>query len=1093
MTTITNTTTVPAIPAEAETADTCPVSFAQQRLWFLNRLEGPNSSYNVQVLIRLDGALDRTALAAALHDLVERHESLRTVLGETDGVPHQRILTTTGSGIALRPLPAEQLRAEFERPFDLDTDVPLRAFLVREAPERHLLALVMHHVVCDGWSMTPLLRDLGTAYDARHGGRAPGWEPLPVQYADYALWQQDLLGSEADPDSLASRQLAHWRETLAGLPDELALPCDRVRPAVPGHGGGVLDFTLPAALHAGLSAIARRTGASLFMVLQAAVAALLSRTGAGTDIPLGTAVAGRTDEALDDLVGMFVNTLVLRADVSGEPTFLELVERVRVTSLSAYDHQDLPFERIVEALNPPRVRSRHPLFQVMVKLHNGEETEAEVPMAGLTTTLLPVGTDTARFDLAWDFVESAAPERGGTLTGHLSHATDLFDRESAERLRDWLLRLLATAVEHPEIPVARIPLATDEEREALLAGFTDPEPTPYPTVIEAVRAHALTRPEAPAVVDDVDGTTAYAALVARADATGRALAAAGAERGHVVAVLADRGAAVISGILGITGLGAVYLPLDPAAPYERNRNVLADAGVRFLLADAAHADAARSLAAGHVDPPQVLTVPAAETAGRPPLPVRTGPHDPAYVLFTSGSTGRPKGAVVYHRGLLNNCRNQAEATGIGTGTLVAHSAPLTFDISMWQMFAPLISGGTVRAVAEDWVRDPCALFELAGADGVEVMQVVPSVLQTALDEWDTGVATAPELALRRIATVGEALPASLCRRWAARYPGIPLVNCYGPTECSDIVARAVIAADTLPTDSRTPIGTPAPGARLYVLGDDLEWTPTGIAGELWIGGIVVGAGYLGDPARTATTFVADPWAAEPGARMYRTGDLVRHRRDGRLEYLGRLDHQVKIRGRRIELGEIEHALRSVPGVLGAVVTAAAGPDGTVLVGYHLGGTEPDAIRAELARTLPESLVPRTLIGLDAFPLNANGKLDRKALPAPVFGAVAGGRPPTTRRERFLCSIYEEVLGAAGIGLDDDFFALGGHSLLAIPLIRRVNAAFGLDMGVCMVFECPTVDEMNALLDRAFAERGMDPDAWERTPAPTPLPLTGDAR
>ncbi|MBW1603869.1 amino acid adenylation domain-containing protein [Streptomyces sp. JJ66] len=1093
-------------PTQAETAETCPVSFAQQRLWFLNRLEGPNASYNVQVLIRLDGALDEAALAAALHDLVERHESLRTVLGETDGIPHQRILTTAGSGIALRPLPAEELRAEFERPFDLDTDVPLRAFLVREAADRHLLALVMHHVVCDGWSMTPLLRDLGAAYDARHAGRAPGWEPLPVQYADYALWQRDLLGSEDDPDSRASQQLAHWRETLVGLPDELALPCDRVRPAVPGHGGGVLDFTIPAELHAGLSEIARRTGASLFMVLQAAVAAVLSRTGAGTDIPLGTAVAGRTDEALDDLVGMFVNTLVLRADLSGAPTFLELVERVRVTSLAAYDHQDLPFERLVEALNPHRVRSRHPLFQVMVKLHNGEETEAEVPMAGLTTTLLPVGTDTARFDLAWDFVETAAPERGGTLTAHLSHATDLFDSETAERLRDWLLRLLTTAVEHPEIPVARIPLATDEERNALLACFTDPEPTPYPTVIEAVRAHALTRPDAPAVVDDVDGATDYAGLVARADAASRALAAAGADRGCVVAVLAARGAAVISGILGITGLGAVYLPLDPAAPHERNRNVLADAGVRFLLADAAHEEAARALAADHADPPEVLVVPAAhgttpettagtaaETTDRTPLPVRTGPDDPAYVLFTSGSTGRPKGAVVYHRGLLINCRNQAEATGIGVGTLVAHSAPLTFDISLWQMFAPLVSGGTVRAVAEDWVRDPCALFELAGADRVEVMQVVPSVLQTALDEWDTGVAAAPELALRRIATVGEALPADLCRRWAARYPRIPLVNCYGPTECSDIVARTTITTDTLPTDARTPIGTPAPGARLYVLGDDLEWTPTGIAGELWIGGIVVGAGYLGDPARTATTFVADPWAAEPGARMYRTGDLVRHRRDGRLEYLGRLDHQVKIRGRRVELGEIEHALRSVPGVLGAVVTAAAGPDGNVLVGYHLGGTDPDAIRAELARTLPESMIPRTLIALDAFPLNASGKLDRKALPAPVFGARAGGRPPATRRERFLCSLYEEVLGAPGIGLDDDFFALGGHSLLAIPLIRRINAAFGLDMGVCMVFECPTVDEMNALLDRAFAERDMDPDAWERAAAPTPSHVTGDAR
>jgi amino acid adenylation domain-containing protein len=1055
--------------------ETYPLSSAQQRLWFFNRLEGPGAAYNVQVLLRMDGALDARALEAALLDVVERHESLRTVFGEAAGEPYQRVLPLTETGLALRPLAPEGLPAELDRPFDLDTDLPLRAFLVQEAPDRHLLALITHHVVCDGWSMTPLLRDLSTAYNARAAGAAPDWEPLPVQYADYALWQRDLLGAEDDPASLGSRQLAYWREALADLPEELELPYDRVRPAVAGYGGRVLTFDIPADLHTGLDTIARRTGASLFMVLQAAVAALLFRVGAGTDIPLGTAVAGRTDEALDDLVGMFVNTLVLRADVSGAPSFTELVERVRESSLAAYDHQELPFERLVEKLNPARVRSRHPLFQIMVKLHNGEESDAEVPLTGLTTRLVPVGTDVSRFDMAWDFVETA----GGTLTAHLSYATDLFDPETAEQLRDWLLRLLTTAVEQPGLPVTRMPLAGEEERRALLGGFRTPDEDLGRGVVQRVREQAEVRPDAVAVLDDAEGATTYAALVGRSGAVARTLEESGAGRGSVVAVLGSRGAAVISGVLGIGTVGAVYLPLDPLAPDERVRSLLTEAGATHLLADAAHLDRARRIAEGCAAGPRVLAV-TADTVAPDALPVvRGGPDDLAYVLFTSGSTGRPKGALVYHRGLVNNCLNQAAATGIEAGTVVAASAPLTFDISLWQMFAPLIRGATVRAVADDWVRDPCALFQLAADDGVDVMQVVPSVLQTALDEWDTSAAPAPALTLRRLATVGEALPASLCRRWAARFPDIELVNCYGPTECSDIVARAVIGTHNLPAHARTPIGRAVPGARLYVLQDSLEWTPTGIVGELWIGGVVVGAGYLGDAARTATTFVADPYADEPGARMYRTGDLVRYRRDGRLEYVGRQDHQVKIRGQRIELGEIEHALRCVEGVLGAVVTAADGPDGQkVLVGHYRGEAAAEDIRAELGRVLPESMVPRVLMRLDAFPLNANSKLDRKALPLPDFTARSESRPPATRREKLLCEIYEQVLGTPGIGLDDDFFALGGHSLLAIPLIRRINTRFGLDLGVCMVFEWPTVDEMNALLDRAFEERGMDPHQWD---------------
>ncbi|MCX4725054.1 non-ribosomal peptide synthetase [Streptomyces sp. NBC_01306] len=1059
-----------------------PLSFAQQRLWFLNGVESTGGAYNAPLVLRLSGRVDVGALECALVDVVGRHESLRTVFPEVSGVPVQRVL---GMG---------EFRFDWEvrecgpddvgglvgevagRCFDLSREIPVRARLLVTGPDESVLVLVLHHIASDGWSLAPLLRDVGAAYGARVAGNAPQWAELAVQYADYAVWQRELLGEASDPESLAGQQLAFWSRVLRDAPEELSLPTDRVRSAVADFRGGCVELEIPAGVHAGLLEVARASGATLFMVLQSAVAVLLSRLGAGSDIPLGTVVAGRTDDALDELVGFFVNTLVLRTDVSGEPSFREVVARVRETDVAAFAHQDLPFERLVEHLNPTRSLSRHPLFQVMVELHNNE---ANRNPEGLEWTFEPYETGTAKVDLDFEFVPVGEPGAEAGLTAQLVYASDLFDHDTVERIGGWLTCLLSAAAASPDTPVSRLPLLTDDEHRRLAAGDHRPQPADLDLgVVERIRRHATADPLATAVVEN-GRSTDYRTLVGRASRLARTLTAHGAGHGDTLAVLADRGAGVVSAVLASLTSGSVYLPLDAHAPLARSSALLADTRARHLLADASHEQAARQLAAACPHAVQVLVMDEEADDPHDLVPVAGGPDDRAYVIFTSGSTGRPKGALVNRRGMLNNLFCEAEALGVTGADTVASTAPLVFDISIWQMFVPLVFGGTVRAVPDAVAKDPRALFRLIRDEQVTVLQIVPSLLQAALDDWDAGGDVPRDLPLRRLAVTGEALPAALCERWLARFPGIPLVNCYGPTECSDDVTHALIGPDTLPTTSRTPIGRAVRGSRLYVLDDHLQSAPSGIPGELYVGGLVVGDGYLGDPGRTASTFVADPFTAEPGCRMYRTGDVVRHRRDGMLEFLGRRDHQVKIRGQRIEPGEVEHTLRNLDGVRDAVVTAVTGPGRhKVLVAHYVGGADPAAVRAQLAEVLTEAMVPAVLIPLDAFPLSANGKLDRKALPAPDFTVKPVGRLPRTEREKALCALFEEVLGASGVGIDDNFFELGGHSLLTIRLVRGVRQRLGVDLPLAAVFERRTVAGLCAALDRVAEEPEPEPDGTD---------------
>ncbi|MFF8424833.1 amino acid adenylation domain-containing protein [Streptomyces sp. NPDC016566] len=1054
------------------------LSAAQRRLWFLHRLEGPSSAYHIPLVLTLDGGLDTEALTAALTDLTDRHEVLRTVYPDRDGTPRQHI-TPPGDGPALRRRAAAKaelpalLAEETARPFDLGTETPLRVTLFTLAPGQHVLLLLLHHIAADGESVAPLLNDLLTAYAARTRGRAPELAPLPVSYADHAVWQRRLLGDEDAPSEAAVRQLAYWQDRLAGLPDHLDLPFDRL-PAATASAPGARTLTtrLDADTHARLAALARSAGATPFMVLQAGLSALLARLGAGDDIVLGAPVAGRDDEALQPLVGFFNNTLVLRTDTAGNPSFTELLARVREGDLAAFAHQDLPFERLVEALNPVRSASRHPLFQVMLSMDGARRPLPELP--GLRLGLMDVPNTTAKFDLSFNVREehAASGTPDGVLVA-LEYRTDAFEASTAQDLLDRFARLLTAVADDPELRVGDVPLLTDGELRRELVEFNATAADESLTdVVRRVRETAARRPDAVAVSDD-DGELTYAGLVDLLDRIAARVGALPAGPEPVVAVLAERGRWAVASLLGILAAGAVYLPLDTRSPVARSAELVADAGVRLVLAGPGLTDLAAGLGTEAVALDGDLTAQAAVAV--PAVPDRL-----AYVLFTSGSTGRPKGAMVHHRGMNNHLLAKIEDLDLDARDAVVQNAPLTFDVSVWQMLAPLVVGGRVVAVGQELAVDAVGLFRTAGQDAVTVLEVVPSLLRAALDAWDEG-AELPELpALNWLVVTGEDLPAELCRRWFARFAAVPVVNAYGPTECSDDVTHAVITAASAGSERvSAPIGRAVRNTSLYVLDDRLRPVPAGVPGDLYVAGTGVGRGYLDDPARTAGVFVADPFAAD-GTRLYRTGDRVRRLPDGQLEFLGRRDAQVKIRGQRVELGEIEARLREVPGVTDAAATVVDGR----LVAHLVGGADSEAVREAVSRVLPEHMVPTAWTALGSMPLTANGKVDRKALPVPDLTRTAG-RAPATAQEEILCGIFAELLGVERVGADDDFFQLGGHSLLATRLVARVRSALDADVSVATVFRNPSPAGLAAAL-------GLRPPAravLAPRPRPEVLPLS----
>ncbi|MEU1295849.1 amino acid adenylation domain-containing protein [Streptomyces sp. NPDC005840] len=1061
----------PSLAARPDRPADLPLSFAQHRLWFLNRMRSDDASYNLPMAVSLRGRFDADALRGALGDVVARHESLRTVFREEPGrtgSPVQRVLSPGESRPILTvthttPEQVPHLLVEAAREgFDLGRDLPLRAELLRTGADEHVLLLTVHHIAADGWSMGPLAQDLAAAYAARSFGRPPEWSPLPVQYADYAMWQRDLLGSPDDPDSLHARQLAHWRAVLAGAPAELALPADRPRPDLASGRGG--NVTLPLTEEDGrrLAELARGEGASTFMALHAVLAALLDRHGAGEDIVVGTPVAGRTDEALAGLVGFFVNTLTLRVRTDGDPDFRTLLARARETDLAAYAHQDLPFESLVEHLSPPRSLSRHPLFQVMLSLNNAGRPALDLP--GLHAEVRGVDTAAAKFDLSFNFSEQSAD---GGLTGELEFARDLFDTPTAQGLAESFVTLLRLVLADPDAALSgRDPLDPARQADPHDGGPAQRVLSRHPTVVAGFEATAAAARSGDIAVRCGAHALSFAELSRDSARLARLLRAHGVGPERTVAVVLPRSADSLTALLAVLTAGGTYAPLDDSLPPARMEAVLTDARPTLVLATAA--------TAGTIPDGTWRTVLLdsagirAELAGFPGEPspdMSPGPRDAAYVLHTSGSTGRPKGVVVEHRSLAQLWEHHRHAlfeparAATGRRRLrVALTASLSFDAS-WDPVLWMLDGHELVVVDNDTRRDPAALVRAVREERIDVLETTPShaaaLLDAGLCDEDASVHRPAVLALG-----GEAVPPALWRR-LRDVPGLTAWNLYGPTEAT---------VDTLyaPLDDteRPVLGGPVAGTRCYVLDRFLRPAAPNAIGELYLAGTSLARGYLGRPVETAARFVPDPFGP-PGERMYRTGDLVRRTMDGRLEYLGRADGQLKVRGFRVEPVEIVAALERQPGISRAAVAlrpvGAKDAHGTTqLVAYVVAedGTQTAdraALRAALTAELPGYMVPAAFVGLEALPLNPSGKLDGDALPTPGEEHLArgAGRAPAGPREDLLCALFAEALGIEQCWADDDFFTLGGHSLLAARLLARVREATGTELGIRELFEEPT--------------------------------------
>ncbi|WP_413808820.1 amino acid adenylation domain-containing protein [Streptomyces sp. OE57] len=1077
-----------------------PLSFAQARLWFLDRLDGPNPTYNIPFVLRMSGDLDVPALRAALRDVLLRHESLRTVFPDTAGEPRQHLVPAEelpplpyASEVAAADLPAA-LAAAAGHSFRLAGELPLRAELFHLGGDEHVLSVVVHHIAGDGWSLAPLVRDLSAAYTARCDGRAPGWEPLPVSYADYTLWQRSLLGEDSDETSPLARQLAHWKTALAGLPEELALPTDRPRPAVASHRGAVLDCEIGPELHRELLAVAHAGGASVFMVLQAALAVLLSKLGAGDDIPVGSPIAGRTDEALDELVGFFVNTLVLRTDTSGRPSFTELVDRVRRADLAAYAHQDVPFERLVEVLNPDRSRSRHPLFQILLSMQDHPDRSLELP--GLTASVAPGDLTIAKFDLQFDFQERRDAEGAPAgIGGQVLYATDLYDAETVRRMVARFLTVLESAVARPGSSIAEIDVLAPEETRRLAVEWVGPV-REVPALTGSVPARFAERvaaaPDATALIA-ADGTEiSYRELDTRANRLAHRLLAAGAGPEARVAVLQQRSVELVVSLLAVVKAGAAYVPLDSRAPQARWEQVMERTEPSVLLLDRAQpelefthrattvvvdaeapaldtpADAAPDVA---VHPEERLTeapAPGARTDAAPAdaaPDVTVHPERLAYVMFTSGSTGRPKGVAVTHRDLLAFALDGCFEADAHRRVLL--HAPHAFDAANYELWVPLLTGGTV-VIAPPQDLDVRTLRRMIAEHGITGLHLTAGLFRVvAENDLDclTGV--------RELLAGGDVVPGTAVRALLERFPGMVFKDTYGPTETTSFATfHRVTSADQVP--DVVPIGAPLDNTRAHVLDGQLRRVPPGVVGELYIAGEGLARGYWRAPALSAERFVADPYGPA-GSRMYRVGDLARWTEEGALEFAGRADDQVKIRGFRIEPGEVEAAVARRPGVASAaVVVREDRPGDKRLVAYAVPAPghrlDTSALREDLAEALPDYMVPSAVLALDTLPLTPNGKLDRKALPEPELTGEGAGRSPRTPQEQVLCGLFAEILELASVSVDDNFFSLGGHSLLATRLVLRIQAVLGADVAVRDLFDAPTVAELARLVDRATGAR-----------------------
>lgn len=1110
-----------------------PASFAQERLWFFEQWEP--GAYNVELTTIPQGQLDLEALEKAIQEVARRHEILRTTFAMVDSQLCQLISSQSVvhfSRIDLCMFSDEEqyakvnaiIKSESKHIFDLRHGPLLRVSIIKVLKDTHVIHFNMHHIISDAWSIEVLMSEIRTLYVAYSSGQPSPLPELPIQYADYAVWQKKCF-----QDGKLDAHLDYWKHQLRDVPI-LQLPFDYPRPAIQSFHGSKRHITIPPHLHTSLNALSRQAGVTLFMTLLAAFQTLLHRYSSQESIAVGTPIAGRDGSKLELLIGCFLNTLVLRTSFDGNPSFWNLLKRVQEVALSAYEYQDIPFEKLVEMLQPDRELSHHPLFQVMFALenvprHNAGLSDAQLtPLSETEQATLYLGeeaysnhtaqkhsalfkNETAVFD-----IDMSLYEREDKLFGEIEYNTSIFDPSTIDQLHDHFLTLLQQIVRDPMQRVDTIPLLSREEQNQYLEKWNSAS---FPIsklqtgsflagFLEQVRAC----PTALAVSDEQHQLT-YADLFQQAYSVARYLRVQGVVQEQLVGLYTTRSVSWAAGLLGILFTGGAYLPLDPRYPDTRIQQFIKQSKCHLLLTSYEHEDHLVRLCEGM-----------GEAGGTPPRIVRledapkdAGEHfarcedllEPqgqqlAYVIYTSGSTGIPKGAMVEHSGMLNHLYSKVEALHLGEKDVVAQTASACFDISIWQVLAPLLTGGSVRIYADETVWNVQELFEQVVRDGVSILEVVPSWLRGLLD-LDLPAPEQDDVRLgqlRWLITTGEALPRDLCLQWLKRYQHVPIMNAYGPTECSDDVTHHIISNENNEKAYRglLPIGSALPGLRTYVLNEQMQIQPVGVAGEIYIGGIGVGRGYLGEADKTAEVFVPDPWGVEPGGRLYRTGDMGRYRSDGVILFNERKDEQIKLRGYRIELAEIEQAMQKLPGVKECRVMKRTERtnDGERLVAYVIRGEgyeDSGRLLKSMKEELPDYMLPSAIVAVEEWPLLLNGKLDKERLPDPqeeeglikkeVYVA------PRDEIEKKLALIWSNLLGVQQVGIYDDFFALGGYSLLTIQLARHIHAQFGRRISLTTIFRERTIAAIAQMLQQHEYEDSSRTLQKEQTPKAVNLP------
>jgi amino acid adenylation domain-containing protein len=1029
-----------------------PLSFAQQRLWFMEQLHPHSSLYNLSLTLRLSGVLNITALDQTVTRLVARHETLRTTFSTHDGEPAQVIHPARAIVIPLIDLTAlpeqernmrgeQLLQAEAAEPFDLSSGPLLRALLVRLQTTEHVVLLTMHHIISDGWSLGVLVREVTELYEAYTTGREPELRELEVQYGDYAAWQREWLSGP-----MLEQEMEYWRRQLSGSSSVLEIPADRARPAVASHHGAVEWTEIEATLAEDLRRVSRDEGVTLFMLLLAAWQALLFRYSGNSDVPIGIPIANRNRKETEGLIGFFVNTLVIRSRISGELRFTDLLKQVRVTALDAYAHQDVPFEKLVEELQPERSLSHHPLFQVMFLLQNAPVGPLE--LTRLQFSPVDLGGSTAKFDLTLEIKETNL-----ALSCTLEYATDLFEQTTIWRILGHFIQLLEGVVADPAQTIANLPLLTRAEQDQLIAGWNQTEMA-YPRaacVHQLFEAQVKRTPEALAVMMD-DQQLTYSELNASSHRLACYLQDLGVGPDVLVGICVERSPRMLVGLLGILKAGGAYVPLDPAYPKERLAFTLEDSGIAVMLTER---HLLRYLPK-HETPIVCLDEDLVSLDAS--LRDRVASNNLAYVIYTSGSTGRPKGVQIAHQSLVNLLCAMQKEPGIEARDRLLAVTSLSFDIAALEVFLPLIVGARVVLASREVSIDGVRLQEYLHSSQATIMQATPATWRLLLE---AGWAAPSQL---KMFCCGEPLTVDLSRPLLAN--GARLWNLYGPTETTIYSTGTEIHEPT-----QISIGYPIANNQAYVLDSKLHLAPVGIFGELYLGGDGLARGYLSQPALTAEKFVPDPYGKTEGARLYRTGDLVRRMPDGNIDFLGRLDNQVKLRGFRIELGEIEALLNSFPGVRQCVVAMRGESAGNMqLVAYlvpergiRLENTE---LRGTLAERLPEYMVPSAFVQVDHLPLTPNGKVDRKALPGPEKSSgklMPTYVAPRNTAELWLAQLWEQILGVRPVGVTNTFFELGGHSLLIIRLLESIRSRWGRELPLTTLFQYPTIEKISVLL------------------------------